>query len=45
MGTFGIGEEGGGETKKGDSAVEGGRKDRTFASCPMGAATVSCKDL
>lgn len=41
-----LGERGSeGKTKKGDSTVGGGRKDRTFASCPMEAATVSCKDF
>ena len=48
MGTFGIGWTGSeGKTKKGGfhSGEWTGRKGRTFASCPTGAATMSCKDF
>lgn len=45
-GHLGLGEQGvRGKPRRGNSTVGSGRKDRTFASCPMGAATVSCKDF
>lgn len=47
-GHLGLGEQGSeGKAKKGafHSGEWTGRKDRTFASCPTGAATVSCKDF
>lgn len=45
-GHLGLGEEGvRGKPRRGILQWEGGRKDRTFASCPMGAAIVSCKDF
>ena len=45
-GYLGLGEQGvRGKPRRGNSTVGSGRKDRTFASCLMGAATVSCKDF
>ena len=48
LGALGLGEQRvKGEPRRGESTEGGGLegKDRTFASFPVGAATVSCKDF